>query len=135
MRNNSPPYLYHGSQALVDVLQPRTARGVGPEADQLCALYASHERHFAIPFAFPIAPNENGGYAWSMSFDNHEPRVMIEEGRLDLCRVGYLYRVPADTFEPIDEYQWISYEPVTPLDYEIIHPEVYAHWIVHERRT
>lgn len=61
MSADHPPYLYHGSQRLVKILQPRPARGVGPEKDRLFAVYASHERDFAIPFALPIVPDETGG--------------------------------------------------------------------------
>lgn len=123
-----PGYLYHGSPALLQVIEPRAARGIGAEHDRLAAVYASHQRRFAIPFALTIVRTESGGYGWSMSLEEGEPRIQILAGHLDLSRHGYLYRVPADTFEPIDERQWVSYEPVLPLDYEVVQPQDYLHW-------
>lgn len=118
---------------LITELAPRPARGVGPEKDRLCAVYATHEVDFAIAFALPIAPEENGGYAWRMDFDPGNPEVIILAGRLDMSRKGYVYRVPADTFEPVDDLQWVSYEPVVPIGYRIIDPADYAHWIKYAR--
>ncbi len=137
MRKCKPPYLYHGSQDKVDVLEPRPARGMGPDKDRLCAIYASHIREFVIPFALPKRPNHGDGYSWSVSFHSSsglnsvEPtRIAIKGGQLDLSRVGYLYRVPSDTFEQLGKFQWVSYVAVKPLDCEIIHPQDYLHWIV-----
>lgn len=127
--NDRPPHLYHGSPALVAILEPRPARGVGPEQDRLRAVYATHERNFAIPFALPIASDEAGDLLWSLDLEDGTPRIAIVNGYLDARRVGYLYRLPADTFEPLDDLQWVSYTPVAPLDYEIVHPAEYAHWV------
>lgn len=127
------PWLFHGGRALVPVLQPRTAFGVGDEKYRLHAVYATHERKFAIPFALPIMPDADGQLAWSMSLENGEPVVRIRNGTLDLARVGYLYRVPRELFEPIDERQWVSLTAVTPLDYEIVRPEDFLSWIVPKR--
>jgi len=33
-------------------------------------------------------------------------------------------------FKQIDEYQWVSYKPVKPIEYEILDPKEYLHWIV-----
>ncbi|MCK4357288.1 MAG: hypothetical protein KAW92_00825 [Candidatus Cloacimonetes bacterium] len=47
-----------------------------------------------------------------------------------------MYKVSADTFEQIDEYQWISFKPVKPIEYEIIDPKKYLHWIEkHEQKN
>lgn len=126
---NKPRYLYHGSRTLVTELTPRPAHGVGPANDRLCAVYASHVADFAIAFALPLTPNENGGYAWKMDFDPDKLEIIVLAGRLDLSGTGYLYRVPSDTFELIDDLQWVSYEPVVPVDYEVVDPAEYAHWV------
>jgi len=134
-RMKKPPYLYHGSPQRTNVLTPRPARGVGPEKDRLCAVYASHVREFVIPFALPIVPDERGNPSWTLSFSGSRSpgegraRVVIKAGRLDLSQVGYLYRVPSDTFEPVDDLQWVSYAPVRPLDCEIISPADYLDMI------
>jgi len=44
--------------------------------------------------------------------------VIIETGTADLSRVGYLYRVPSDTFTPVSPQQWVSEVPVVPLGRE-----------------
>lgn len=128
-RDDRPLHLYHGSPALVAILEPRPARGVGPEQDRPRAVYATHERVFAIPFALPIAPDATGGLAWSLELAEGTPRITIARGHLDTARVGFLYRLPADTFAPLDDRQWVSHTPVAPLDYEIVHPAEYAHWV------
>jgi hypothetical protein len=129
MNSGKPPFLYHGSRSLLTELTPRPARGVGPEKDKLCAVYASHVRDFALVFALPIVPNENGMLAYWMDFDPQNPEVIVLAGHLDLNQRGYLYRVPSASFEVIDELQWVSTVPVEPLDYEIIDPTPYAHWV------
>ena len=126
---DKPRYLYHGSRTLVMELVPSPATGVGPAKDQLCAVYASHIADFATAFALPLTPNENGKTAWKMDFDPAKPEVIILAGSLDLSGTGYLYRVPSDSFEPIDDLQWVSYDPVVPIDYEVIDPAKYAHWV------
>ena len=122
-------YLYHGSQFLRYILEPSQATGRGSKKDRLFAVYASYIRKFAIPFALPMKPDKNGNCLWSLSFSKDKPLVSIQSGQLDFNRVGYLYRVPVDTFEQIDEFQWISYQPVRPIDYEIIRPEEFQHLI------
>jgi len=141
MDGRKPRYLYHGSQYLTDTLEPCPARGVGPQEDRLYAIYASHVRNFAIPFALPMNPDDKGNTSWSMSFHRQcpdlegdtsaegEPRMTVKAGHVDLSRVGYLYRVPSDSFEKIDEHQWVSYISVKPVDHEIIYPSDYIRWV------
>ena len=129
MNKDKPPYLYHGSRHLVTELDPHPAHGVGPEKDRLNAVYASHVAEFATAFALPIVANEDGAYAWKMDFDPEKPEIVILTGHLDLSRKGYLYRVHSEPFEATDEFQWVSYVPVTPIDYQVIDPAEYAHWV------
>jgi hypothetical protein len=65
-----------------------------------------------------------------MSLEDGIPRIVIHAGYLDLSCVGYLYRVPSEVFKPVDELQWVSYSPVVPLDYTIVDPRDFVHWIV-----
>lgn len=125
---SKPPFLYHGRQFLADILEPEQVQGQEDSHNRLCAVYASHKRQFAIPFALPITPDADGKCFWRFNFEDEEPRIKIKEGWLDPTREGYLYRVPVDTFKKVDDYQWVSSVPVTPLDYEIIHPWDYLHW-------
>lgn len=123
-------FLYHGSRFLTEILKPNKATGIGSEKDSLCALYASQDRNFAIPFSLSIMADESNSCLWELTFENGNPKIIIKTGKLDTSKVGYLYKVPKDAFEQIDEYQWVSYKPVKPVGYEIIDPKDYLHWIV-----
>jgi uncharacterized protein len=108
---------------------PRPGRGTGGAQDRLCAVYASAERAFATAFALPLLPSADGRTRWSLDYRREIPRITIHAGSLDLSRVGYLYRVPAAPFRRLDDLQWVAEQPVTPIDYEIIEPATFAHWI------
>ena len=125
-----PPNLYHGSRTLLACLEPRPARGVGPAHDRLCAVYATHERYYAVAFALPIVPDGTGALAWSLDVAAGTPRIVVERGNWDATGIGYLYRVPALTFTQVDDLQWVAYEPVIPLGYEVIRAADYRHWMV-----
>ena len=122
-------FLYHGSRFLSEILKPNLATGIGSAKDSLCAIYASQDRNFAIPFALPIMAGENKSCIWELSFENGNPKIIIKTGKLDTSRVGYLYKVPKDAFKQIDGFQWVSFKPVKPIEYEIINPKKYLHWI------
>ena len=57
-RPGKPPVLCHGSYEELTRLEPRPAHGVGPEEDQLTAVYATHLKKLAVAFSIPILPNE-----------------------------------------------------------------------------
>ena len=125
-------YLFHGSPiANIELFRPKPARGIGAKKDRLVAVYATHEKNFAIPFALPFQADANGNLAWRLAFPDHleYPQIVLETGTLDLKRPGYLYRLLPDTFEQLDEYQWVSYDPVKPVDVLVIDPNRYSHWI------
>lgn len=135
---NKPPVLYHGSAEKLARLEPRPARGVGPDEDQLTAVYATHLRNIAIAFSLPIIPDENDGLSFEVDLevenpedlnDRFEPRIDLEVGPIDLDRPGYVYVLPSHTFDQVDPWQWASSEPVKPVDVIEIDPNHYAHWI------
>ena len=137
-----PPVLYHGSYEELTRLEPRPAHGVGPDEDQLTAVYATHLKKLAIAFSIPILPNENGGFGFGVDLgierpedlnEDIEPRIDLEAGVLDLERPGYVYVLPPDSFEQVDPWQWASSEPVKPVDVIRIDPKQYAHWIRDKR--
>ncbi len=124
-------WLYHGSQERLQRLDPRTGRCLLAEKNRQYAIYASPYRHYAVPFALTIAPDEEGVCEWHHVWHHAEcrPTILIRAGHLDLSRLGYLYRCPAQTFQPLDPYQWVSYEPVVPRDYRVIDPRDYVGWV------
>jgi uncharacterized protein len=130
-----PAWLYHGSQALTSNLEPRAAPRIGRSQDTLCAVYASHHESYAAAFGLPLAPDPRGKLHWYLHYVRHAPRITIQAGALDMQRVGYLYRVPADRFVPLDHLQWVAYRPIMPLGYRVLDPARYAHWVRPERRT
>ena len=130
--------LYHGTAEKLAHLDPRPARGIGPDEDQLTSVYATHLRNIAIAFSLPIAPDENGGLSFSIDLgvehpedlnDRFEPRIDLEVGLIDLKRSGYVYVLPSDSFDQIDVWQWASRVPVEPLDVIQIDPKRYVHWV------
>ena len=123
MKTAKPRYLYHGSPEKLDRIEPRPARGVGPEKDRLHAVYATHIQNLAIVFSLPFIPNENNNLSFQVSFQTDEPEIHLEAGSLDISRPGFLYTVPSASFEQLDDEQWISYSPVEPCGKIQINPK------------
>ena len=46
-----------------------------------------------------------------------------------MSKPGFLYIVPSDSFEQIDDEQWVSYGPVEPCDKIRINPKDFLHWL------
>ncbi len=109
-----PMYLFHGSTMRFDRLEPQQAHGAC-EKESLMAIYAAESLQEVIPFALPLRwyPDEPGG---KRSFTCDAGRTYVEYGYVDINRDGYVYRVKADTFKKIDEWQWVSEEAVEPLE-------------------
>lgn len=111
---NKPEYLYHGSQYKLDILIPQQAAG-GQDIDSLKAIYAAGTMDEVIPFALPIRwyPDSPEG---RRDFECSAGRVLIKYGSLDPSGVGYVYKLKADSFEKIDEWQWVSKESCEPVE-------------------
>ena len=129
MKIAKPPYLYHGSPERLDRIEPRPARGVGSGKDCLNAVYATHIENLAIVFSLPFIPNENGNLSIRVSLQADKPGIHLEAGLLDASRPGFLYIVPSDSFEQLDDEQWVSYGPVEPCDKVQINPKDFLHWL------
>ena len=107
-----PQYVYHGSQYLLDIIRPQQARGANAQESQK-AIYAAETVDEVIPFALPIRwyPDDPTG---KRAFSCKNGKTLIEYGSLDPNGVGYVYKLRADTFEKLDEWQWISMREVVP---------------------
>ena len=107
-----PQYVYHGSQYLFDVVRPQQACGANAQESQK-AIYAAQTIEEVIPFALPIRwyPDDPTG---KREFSCNDGKTFIEYGSLDPNGVGYVYKLKADTFEKLDEWQWISISDVIP---------------------
>lgn len=107
-----PQYVYHGSQYLFDIVRPQQARGANAHESQK-AIYAAETIEEVIPFALPIRwfPDDPTG---KRIFSCKNGKTFIEYGSLDPNGVGYIYKLKADTFEKLDEWQWISMSDIVP---------------------
>ena len=111
---SKPQYVYHGSQYLFDVIRPQKACGANAQESQM-AIYAAETIEEVIPFALPIRwyPDDPTG---KRAFSCKNGKTLLEYGSLDPNGVGYVYKLQADTFEKLDEWQWISRLDVIPND-------------------
>lgn len=68
-----------------------------------------------IPFALPIRwyPDSPEG---KRDFECRNGKILLKYGSLDPDGMGYVYKVRADTFEKIDEWQWVSRESCSPVE-------------------
>ena len=111
---SKPKYVYHGSQYLFEVIRPQQACGANAQESQK-AIYAAETIEEAIPFALPIRwyPDDPTG---KRDFFCKNGKTFLEYGSLDPNGVGYVYKLQADTFEKLDDWQWISRLDVIPDD-------------------
>jgi len=114
---DKPAWLYHGSRYKVDVLLPHTALGLPEENGDQFGVYAYEKPEMVIPFSLTIIPFENGSL--SIYVDDDTGDVVIRAGIWDENAVGYIYKIPSDSFEKIDGRQWLSKEPVIPVEYTV----------------
>jgi len=123
LQTDKPEFLYHGSRYKLDTLKPHRAKGSPVENGAEYGIYAYADFKMAVPFALTVNPFENG--SMSIYVDDDTGDVTISAGILDDGADGYVYKVPADTFEKLDEKQWLSKEEVTPLGVTVVHTEDY----------
>lgn len=122
-----PKYLYHGSQYLFDVVKPRQAHGACNLESQ-AAIYAASSKEEAIPFALPFRwyPDDPSG---RLTRDTNGIYSILHYGSIDPKGKGYIYVLPSDTFEAIDQWQWISRTEVKPVEVIEVHVKDYLHTI------
>lgn len=124
---DKPEYLYHGDRIRMDVLEPGQAVGFG-EQDCRKAVYAVAVKEWAIPFALTFQPTAEGAI-FSVDIECSPPRIRLKNAVVEWDRSGYLYILPSDTFEQVDEQQWVSYSKVVPIHIERVDPEAFREWV------
>lgn len=119
-----PVYLYHGSQYLFDVVKPHQAAG-NYEKDSRMAIYAAENIKEVIPFALPIRwyPDSPEG---KRNFTCSDGKTELLYGSLNPEGIGYIYKVSSESFEKIDNWQWVSCQEIVPE--EIITIKVRDYW-------
>lgn len=110
-----PMFVYHGSRYKLDVIKPQKANGETDE-ESLEAVYASWAAEDVFPFTLSITgyPDDPDG---ASCFSADGGRAHIVKGIVNPDATGYIYRLPAKTFERIKGWQWASKEEVIPLDF------------------
>ena len=125
--NIKPEYLYHGSQYIFDVLEPQPAHGAC-ERESMFAIYAAETMEEVIPFALPIRwyPDAPDG---KRAFECDSGKTKLIYGSLNPNGVGYIYKVKADTFQKIDQWQWVSEVACVPVEVIEIKVKDYLHTV------
>ena len=121
---NKPKVVYHCSQYLYDIIIPQKANGQC-EAESQIGIYTAATMEEAIPFALPFRyyPDEPGG---RLSRDTDGIKSYLRYGSIDPNGKGYVYVLPSESFELVDEWQWVSKVPVKPI--EVIEILVKDYW-------
>jgi len=124
---NKPQYLYHGSQYKFDIVMPQQACGAC-ERESLLAIYAAESVEKVIPFALPIRwyPDNPEG---KKSMECNDGITKLLYGSLNPDGVGYVYKIKADTFEKLDDWQWVSKESCVPVEVMEIKVKDYLHTV------
>ena len=130
---SKPMYVYHGSPYFFDVVRPQQARGANAKESQN-AIYAAETIDEVIPFALPIRwyPDDPTD---KRAFSCKNGKTFIEYGSLDPNSVGYIYKLRADSFEKLDEWQWISKNEVIPDEIICIHIKDYFHTVTFSEKA
>lgn len=122
-----PKYLYHGSQYRFDIVEPRQAHGICKAEAQL-GIYAAATMEEVIPFALPFRwyPDSPEG---RLSFDSDGIKSFLKYGSIDPDGKGYIYVLPSESFELVDDWEWVSRTAVTPIEVRKIRVKDYLHTI------
>ena len=111
---DKPKVLYHGSKYFCDIVKPQQAYGTC-EAESKLGIYAVATKDEAIPFAlaFRWYPDEPGG---KLSFNTDGIKSYLQYGSINPNGKGYIYVLPSDTFELVNEWEWVSSVEVKPIE-------------------
>ena len=122
-----PKYVYHGSQYRFDIVKPQQAHGICDAEAQL-AIYAAATMEEVIPFALPFRwyPDSPEG---RLAFDSDGIRSYLRYGSIDPEGKGYIYVLPSESFELVDNWEWISRTEVKPVEVIEIKVKDYLHTI------
>ncbi len=93
-------------------------------------VYATPNRQVALAFAMGSIPDENGRVTKVMLGLNPVQMIYVE-GHPNLGGKGYLYTMLNEDFEQVDELQWVSQKPVTPLEILEFNVDDYNHMFRH----
>ena len=109
-----PKVLYHGSKYRFDIVKPHQANGTC-ETESKMGIYAVATKDEAVPFALPFRwyPDEPGG---KLLFNTDGKKSYLQYGSINPNGKGYIYVLPSDTFELVNEWEWVSSVEVKPIE-------------------
>lgn len=115
-------YLLHGSQHLVEVLEPRKARDEAKSSGNQNAVFATNNVAIAIwkAVAHKLSSDSMVGWSWNDSGE----KILYSEGGVSLGN-GYVYILPKESFQaaPDDAADYFTHTPVRPVQVVMVTPE------------
>lgn len=102
-------FLYHGSPYKLGIIEPRLS-----PCDEEPLVYASNQYEFALFYA----GNDTNDLEINQSYYNGVytlTEILPGMFRKVLNRPGYVYYLSSDTFEQINDHEFISHEAVKPI--------------------
>lgn len=115
-----PKHLFHGSSQHLQSLEPKQATGDG-EMDNAIGIYAVEDKRIAQLFAIEYLSLSNEA-RFSIRFEDDFVYVELFECSVNWNRIGYLYTLPSENFNKVDDMQWVSSESVIPTKIELVNP-------------
>lgn len=123
-----PDYLYHGSPKKLEILKPSQAIGFSGAGDNEHAVYAVACYELAVAFALTLTAQTHTA-VFSVDTQSNPPVIRLKDTLIDWQKTGYIYKLPLTSFQLIAPDQWVSYEPVIPVEVFKINPIDYKNWI------
>lgn len=126
MRTASPRFLYHGSPEHLGILYPRQAHDVDDPAGCLNGVYATDIMDAALIFSLGGMPDAEGRLSRFMHMSRSKKMVFVH-GRPNLGGTGWLYKLSPKGFTEVSSHQWVSPDPVRPLEAARIQVDGHRH--------
>lgn len=117
--------LFYGSSLDLTELQPM-AQPAKMGGNNTPVLFASHRIECALPFCLKyrsLAPNGS----WSLKVEGSEVLIRLDNMEVDYDKGGWLYLIEAQDFSQINEWEWVSHNPVRPMNKWFIDREKFSY--------
>lgn len=118
--SGKPPILYHGSPYRFREALPSFAT---PITDKACrrGIYASPDRRIGLAFALQYRSFESGCVRRARLWcDRGEVFLAVTADSIDWDANSFLYHLPSSAFVAVNDWEWMSPEPVVPVRCETV---------------
>ncbi len=125
-------FVWHGSRFKFDgPVKPSQAKDVSGHPEQnLNAIYATENKKMATYLGL-VEPDDDGNF--DIFADHEKDQLVVVKARIRKGKEAHLYKLPKDTFRntgvPSDNPEWVSKEPVEPIEREDINVDDYLHLV------